>query len=64
MIQLRASATAMNVSGTSANSVTVTKPSQTADGDLMIAVTCGPVGTVTPPAGWTLMGTFTDTTVQ
>lgn len=64
MIQLRSTATAMNVSGTSANSVTVTKPSQTADGDLMLAVTCGPVGTVTPPAGWTLLGSFTDTTVQ
>jgi hypothetical protein len=54
----------MNVSGTSANSVTVTKPSQTADGDLMLAVTVGPVATVTPPAGWTLLGSFTDTTVQ
>lgn len=64
MIQQRATSTAMNVSGTSSNTVTVTKPAQTADGDLMIAVTVGPVATVTPPAGWTLMGSFTDVTVQ
>lgn len=62
MIQLRSTATAMNVSGTSNTTVTVTKPSQTADGDLMIAVTVGPVATVTPPAGWTLMASYVDTT--
>lgn len=49
-----------NANGTSASSVTVDAPSQVADGDILLAVTNGPVGTVTPPAGWTLLGAFAD----
>lgn len=50
------------MSGTSASSVTVTKPSETSDGDLMLFITNGPVGSVTPPAGMTLLGAFVDGT--
>jgi hypothetical protein len=63
-VKLRSSASTMNTAGTSSNSITVTKPSQTADGDLMIAVTTGAVNTITPPAGWTLVATVTATDHQ
>lgn len=36
----------------------VTKPTGVADGELMIAITNGPIGTVTAPAGWTHLGSF------
>lgn len=48
-----------NVSGTSASTITVTKPTDLMDGELMLAFTNGPVGTVTAPAGWTLVGSYT-----
>lgn len=49
-----------NTSGTSASIITVNVPTQAADGDVLLAITNGPVGTVTAPAGWTLLGTFAD----
>lgn len=49
-----------NTGGTSASSIIVSVPSQTIDGDFLLAITNGPVGTVTPPAGWTLLGAFAD----
>jgi len=63
-VKYRSSSTATNTAGTNSNSIVVTKPSQTADGDTMIAVTMGPINTVTPPAGWTLYGSTTDTDHQ
>lgn len=45
-----------NVSGTNNNVLNVTRHVDLQDGDLLIAVTNGPVGTITPPAGWTLLG--------
>lgn len=47
----------------SANSITVSKPSNTADGDLLVVAffhrNAG--GTITPPSGWTLVGTLNTT---
>lgn len=63
-VRFRSSSAQMNVAGTSTNTITVTKPTQTADGDLMIAMTVGPVNTVTPPAGWTQMRITTATLLQ
>lgn len=60
----RSYAAVMNTPTVSSNTVTVNRPIQTADGDILIAITTGPVATVTPPAGWVFMGSFTDTTVQ
>ncbi|HSE44759.1 MAG TPA: discoidin domain-containing protein, partial [Gemmatimonadales bacterium] len=56
----RSSSVQMNVAGTNQNSITVTKPSATAEGDVMIAVTTQPSTTTTPPSGWTLLGSFTE----
>ena len=52
-----------NTNGTSQSAITVSVPAQTVDGDLLLAVTNGPVGTLTPPAGWTLLGAFADGSV-
>ena len=64
MIYGRSFAATMNTSGTSTNTRTVTKPSQTADGDTMLAITVGPATTVTPPVGWVKVGGFIDGGVQ
>jgi len=47
----------------SANSITVSKPSNTADGDLLIVAFFhrNSGGTITPPSGWTLAGTLNTT---
>lgn len=59
-VAFRSSATATQPNGTNGISVTVTKPTGTVNGDLMIAVTHGYVSdTFTPPAGWTFL-TFVD----
>lgn len=61
MVKFRAVETAINASGVSATSVTVTKPTGTADGDLLIAITHSPASSsITAPAGWTRLGTFDD----
>lgn len=62
--RFRNSSTAMNTPGVSSNSIVVTKPSQVADGDTMVAITTSGIATVTPPAGWTLLGVFTATDHQ
>jgi len=43
-----------NVSGTSSATIVVPRHTDLVDGDLLIAVSNGPVGTQTAPAGWTL----------
>lgn len=63
-VKYRSHATTTNTAGTNSNSIVVTKPSQVADGDILIAVTAGPINTVTPPAGWTYLGQDTDTDHQ
>ena len=51
-----ASATAINPATTSANSLTVNKPTGTLDGHLMIMiVSCSAAQTLTTPTGWTLV---------
>lgn len=54
-VAFRSAATAINVSGTGSNSITVTKPAGTVDGDVMVLVTNTGLTTTTPPAGWTLL---------
>lgn len=52
---VRASNAAQNTGGGAPVTVTVTKPTGTVDGDLLLAlVATGSVGTVTTPSGWTL----------
>lgn len=54
-ITFRADAEVIN--GTAGTSVTVSKPAGTADGDLLIAfISETGVGSITAPAGWTLIG--------
>lgn len=56
MVAVVASATAVSTNNTDATSVTVTKPTGTLEGHLMIAVTHGYVAdTFTPPSGWTFL---------
>lgn len=56
MVAVVASATATNTNNTDATSVTVTKPTGTLEGHLMIAVTHGyTADTFTPPTGWTFL---------
>lgn len=56
MVAVVASATAVSPNNTDATSVTVTKPTGTLEGHLMIAVTHGYVAdTFTPPTGWTFL---------
>jgi hypothetical protein len=64
MIYGRSFNATMNTSGTSTNTRTVTKPSQTSDGDTLLAITVGPPTSVTPPAGWVKIGGFIDGDVQ
>lgn len=53
-VQYRSTSTATN---NSAASLTINKPTQTADGDVMIAVIqAADTTTITPPAGWLLLG--------
>lgn len=60
-VKFRSVSTATNVDGADANNVVVTKPSQTSDGDLLIAVTHGfTADTFTPPTGWTFIGVYDD----
>lgn len=63
-VKLRSVSTATNVDGTSGTSVTVTKPSQTADGDIMIAITHGYIADdgVVAPADWELLDIADDST--
>lgn len=63
-VKLRSVATATNVDGTSGTSVTVTKPSQTADGDVMIAITHGYIADdgVVAPTDWELLDIADDST--
>lgn len=59
-VAFRASATATNTNGTNGINVTVTKPTGTVNGDLMIAVTHGYTSdTFTAPSGWNFL-TFVD----
>lgn len=46
-----------------ANNITVSKPSNTADGDLLVCAFFhrNSGGTITPPSGWTLAGTLNTT---
>lgn len=54
-VALRASANVVN--GTAGTSVTVSKPAGTADGDFLLAFVAETgTGTITPPAGWALIG--------
>lgn len=57
---------AMNTSGTSASSITIGVPTDVAEGELMIAITCQPTGTPTGtgPDGFELIGSFTSSTLQ
>ncbi|MGA5264268.1 hypothetical protein ACPCI0_29110 [Streptomyces griseoincarnatus] len=62
-VAYRSTATATNPTGTGASQVTVNKPTGTADGDLMIAVTHGFTGDdMIAPTGWTLLGLRDDST--
>ncbi|HZM83765.1 MAG TPA: hypothetical protein VFC19_49230 [Candidatus Limnocylindrales bacterium] len=54
-VAFRAGANVVN--GTAGTSVTVSKPAGTADGDFLLAFIAEVgVGSITPPAGWTLIG--------
>ena len=62
---LRSTATDTNTSGVNEASLVITKPSQTADGDVMVAVISAPsTATITPPAGWVELETLTTTNGQ
>lgn len=56
----------MNTSGTSTTDITVGVPTDTAEGELMLAITSQPTGTPTGtgPDGFELIGSYVDTTVQ
>ncbi len=62
--KFRSVSTATNTDGVDQGTLTVTLPSQTADGDTMIAVTGGFTGSVTfvAPTGWRLMHQVDDST--
>lgn len=63
MVAFVASATATNTTNTDAIAVTVTKPTGTLQGHLMIAVTHGyTADTFVPPTGWTFLGFQDDAT--
>ena len=51
-----------NTDGVSTDTIVVTTPGTVSNGDLLVAITNGPIGTVTPPAGWVLVGDFVDGT--
>ncbi len=56
MVTFVASATAINPATTSANSLTVNKPTGTLNGHLMVMiVSCSAAQTLTTPTGWTLV---------
>lgn len=57
-VKFRSSSVQMNVAGTNQTVIVVTKPSQVAEGDVMLAVTTQPSTSTTPPSGWTLLGSF------
>lgn len=61
-VRYRSSSVQMNTAGTSQTTITVTKPSQTADGDILIAVTTGPDSAITAPSGWLLVAFASDGT--
>lgn len=63
MVAFVASATATQPNNTDGTAVTVTKPTGTLEGHLMIAVTHGYTSdTFTPPTGWTFLGFQDDAT--
>lgn len=53
-----------NVSGTSAATIVVPKHTDLIDGDLLVAISNGPVGTQTAPAGWILLAAAVSGTTQ
>lgn len=63
-VRLRSVSTATNVDGVDGTSVTVTKPSQTADGDVMIAITHGYIADdgVVAPTDWEFLDVVDDST--
>jgi hypothetical protein len=48
-------AVATNSATSSPGSITITKPTGTVDNDVMLAVLSGDGGSITPPAGWTIV---------
>lgn len=60
-VKFRSIQSATNVDGTSATSVTVTRPALVAEGDVMLAISYGYISdALTPPAGWVLIDIASD----